>query len=61
MNYLSTRDKSLKFSLRYIFKRPCAWSGLFLPAEIISYNKNDLSKLSKLIYKTCDRNNSLFL
>ena len=52
MNYLSTRDKSLKFSFKDIFLRGLApGGGLFLPAEIISYNKNDLSKLSKLSYK----------
>ena len=52
MNYLSTRDKSLNFSFQDIFLRGLApGGGLFLPAEIISYNKNDLSKLSKLSYK----------
>ena len=52
MNYLSTRDKSLKFSFKDIFLRGLApGGGLFLPAEIINYNKNDLSKLSKLSYK----------
>tara|TARA_B100001063_G_scaffold129285_1_gene120840 strand:+ start:1517 stop:2890 length:1374 start_codon:yes stop_codon:yes gene_type:complete len=51
MNYISTRDKSLKFKFKDIFLRGLAPDGgLFLPSEIRSYNKSDLEKLSKLSY-----------
>ena len=51
MNYLSTRDKSLKFSFKDIFLRGLApGGGLFLPSEIPSYAKSDLENLSKLSY-----------
>ena len=51
MNYLSTRDKSLKFSFKDIFLRGLApGGGLFLPSEIRSYDKTDLENLSKLSY-----------
>ena len=51
MNYLSTRDKTLKFSFKDIFLRGLApGGGLFLPSEIRSYDKRDLEKLSKLSY-----------
>ena len=51
MNYLSTRDKSLKFSFKDIFLRGLApGGGLFLPSEIMTYNKIELENLSKLSY-----------
>ena len=51
MNYLSTRDKSLKFSFKDIFLRGLApGGGLFLPSEIRSYDKTDLENLSKFSY-----------
>ena len=51
MNYLSTRDKSLKFNFKDIFLRGLAPDGgLFLPSEIRIYNKSELEKLSKLSY-----------
>ena len=51
MNYISTRDKSLKFKFKDVFLRGLAPDGgLFLPSEIRSYNKSDLEKLSKLSY-----------
>ena len=51
MKYLSTRDKSLKFSFKDIFLRGLApGGGLFLPSEIKHYNNEDLEKLSKLSY-----------
>ena len=51
MNYLSTRDKSLKFNFKDIFLRGLApGGGLFLPSEIMTYNKLELENLSKLSY-----------
>ena len=48
MNYLSTRDKSLKFSFKDIFLRGLApGGGLFLPSEIRSYDKTDLENIKK--------------
>ena len=52
MNYLSTRDKSLKFSFKDIFLRGLApGGGLFLPTEIKRFNQDELKDLSKLDYK----------
>ena len=46
MNYLSTRDKSLNFSFKEIFLRGLApGGGLFLPSEILSYDKSNLENL----------------
>ena len=46
MNYLSTRDKSLKFSFKDIFLRGLAPDGgLFLPSEIRFYDKKDLENV----------------
>ncbi len=51
MNYLSTRDKSLKFNFKEIFLRGLApGGGLFLPSEIKYYNQSELKNLSKLSY-----------
>ncbi len=51
MNYLSTRDKSLEFSFKDIFLRGLApGGGLFLPAEIKKYSKEELNNLSQLNY-----------
>ena len=51
MNYLSTRDKSLKFSFKDIFLRGLApGGGLFLPNKIKKYNQDDLKNLSNLNY-----------
>ena len=51
MNYLSTRDKSLKFNFKDIFLRGLAPDGgLFLPSEIKKYNQNEIQDLSKLSY-----------
>ncbi len=51
MNYISTRDKSLKFSFKDIFLRGLApGGGLFLPKEIRKYNQDDLKNLSCLSY-----------
>ena len=51
MNYLSTRDKSLKSNFKDIFLRGLAPDGgLFLPSEIKSYKKSELKGLSKLSY-----------
>ena len=51
MNYISTRDKSLKFSFRDIFLRGLApGGGLFLPNKIKKYNQHDLKNLSYLSY-----------
>ena len=49
MNYLSTRDKSLKFSFKDIFLRGLApGGGIFLPSEVRSYNKTDLENFPNL-------------
>ena len=51
MNYISTRDKSLKFSFKDIFLRGLApGGGLFLPNKIKKYNQHDLKNLSHLSY-----------
>ena len=51
MNYISTRDKSLKFSFKDIFLRGLApGGGLFLPNKIKKYNQHDLKNLSYLSY-----------
>ena len=51
MNYISTRDKSLKFSFKDIFLRGLApGGGLFLPSKLKKYSKEDLNYLSKLNY-----------
>ena len=58
MNYLSTRDKSLKFSFKDIFLRGLApGGGLFLTSEIRSYDKTDLENISKLSYPEIDTEN----
>ncbi len=51
MNYISTRDKSLKFSFKDIFLRGLApGGGLFLPSKLKKYSKEDLNHLSQLNY-----------
>ncbi len=51
MNYISTRDKSLKFSFKDIFLRGLApGGGLFLPSKLKKYSKEDLNYLSQLNY-----------
>ncbi len=51
MNYFSTRDKSLEFSFKDIFLRGLApGGGLFLPAEIKKYSREELNNLSQLNY-----------
>ena len=53
MNYLSTRDKSLKFSFKDIFLRGLAPDGgLFLPEKLKIYNSDELDKLSGMSYNS---------
>ena len=45
MNYISTRDKSLKFNFKDIFLRGLApGGGLFLPSKLKKYSKEDLKE-----------------
>ena len=51
MNYISTRNKSLKFDFSSIFLRGLAPDGgLFLPNEIQKFSENELKELSTLNY-----------
>tara|TARA_Y100001970_G_scaffold293504_1_gene440808 strand:- start:2202 stop:3578 length:1377 start_codon:yes stop_codon:yes gene_type:complete len=51
MKYLSTRDKTLRYSFKDVFLRGLAPDGgLFLPSQLIKYNMEDLKKLSHLSY-----------
>ena len=51
MNYISTRNKSLKFDFGSIFLRGLAPDGgLFLPNDVYKFNENELKELSKLNY-----------
>ena len=53
MNYLSTRDKSLKFSFKDIFLRGLAPDGgLFLPEKLKIYDSDELGELSGMSYNS---------
>ena len=51
MEYISTRDKSLRYNFKDIFLRGLAPDGgLFVPKKIKSYSKLEIKKLSSLSY-----------
>ena len=51
MEYISTRDKSLRYNFKDIFLRGLAPDGgLFIPKKIKSYSKLEIKKLSSLSY-----------
>ncbi len=51
MNYISTRNKSLNYDFSNIFLRGLAPDGgLFLPADIKTFNEKELKELSSLNY-----------
>ena len=51
MEYISTRNKNLKYNFKDIFLRGLAPDGgLFLPEKIKRYNLKELESLSKLSY-----------
>ena len=51
MEYISTRNKNLKYNFKDIFFRGLAPDGgLFIPKQIKKYNEAEIKKLSKLNY-----------
>ena len=51
MEYISTRNKNLKYNFKDIFLRGLAPDGgLFVPKKIKSYSKLEIKKLSSLSY-----------
>ena len=51
MEYISTRNKTLKYNFKDIFLRGLAPDGgLFIPQQIKKYNNSEIEKLSKLNY-----------
>ena len=51
MEYISTRNKNLKYNFKDIFLRGLAPDGgLFIPKKIKKYNETELKKLSILNY-----------
>ena len=51
MEYISTRNKSLKYNFKDVFLRGLAPDGgLFIPKQIKKYNEAELKKLSVLSY-----------
>ncbi len=51
MEYISTRNKTLKYNFKDIFLRGLAPDGgLFIPRQIKKYNNSEIEKLSKLNY-----------
>ena len=52
MEYISTRNKNLKYNFKDIFLRGLAPDGgLFIPKEIKKYSESGLKKLSFLNYE----------
>ena len=48
MEYISTRNKNLKYNFKDIFLRGLAPDGgLFIPKQIKKYNETDIKKLSR--------------
>ena len=51
MEYISTRNKNLKYNFKDIFLRGLAPDGgLFIPKQIKKYNEDEIKKLSVLCY-----------
>ena len=51
MEYISTRNKNLKYNFKDIFFRGLAPDGgLFIPNQIKKYNEAEIKKLSTLNY-----------
>ena len=52
MKYISTRDKSKKYSLSDVFIKGLASDGgLFIPKEVKKYSTEELESLSGLSYQ----------
>ena len=51
MEYISTRNKNLKYNFKEIFLRGLAPDGgLFIPKQIKKYNEDEIKKLGVLSY-----------
>ena len=53
MNYISTRDNSIKASFEQVFLKGLSEEGgLFIPEKLKKFDKNELAALSTLDYKS---------